>query len=107
MFRSAVTFPYVSFLKLHLPDALSLFKNVCTYFTLSLCGQLCVNVVAKEIMIGGEQQAGNVGNLSFQEVQMLVSGATQRSIKPHTTLWRAALASTGTKGRSSREHLGY
>lgn len=58
-------------------------------------------------MIGGEQQVGNVGNLSFEEVQMLVSGATQRNIKPHTTLRRVALASTGTKGCSSRKHLGY
>lgn len=45
-----------------------------------------------------EQQSGNTDNLRiFQEMQMLVPGATQRNIKPHNMLWGITLAGTGIK----------
>lgn len=48
-----------------------------------------------------EQQSGNVGNVrSFQVMQIPVSGATQRNIKPCNMLRRVALPSTDQKQSS-------
>lgn len=97
MFWSAVTFPYVYLVTLQLLESLPLFKKTCTYFK-SLCTNACECVLAQESTMDSEPQSGNTGNLRiFQEMQMLVSGATQRNIKPHNMLWGVTLAGTGTK----------